>query len=145
MNLVQHIHTAANDINGVFEKYSKVFNGLGCITNIQYHINVDQSHKPVVHFPWCVPVKLWPEVHKELKCMEHLNVIEKVDNPTDWVNSMVTIIKPTEKLRICIDPRDLNKAIKQEYYPTRTIEEVVQECQMQKSFPFLTQALVFGK
>ena len=57
--------------------------------------------------------------------MEHLNVIEKVDNPTDWVNSMVTIIKPTGKLCICIDPRDLNKAIKREYYPTRTIEEVV--------------------
>ena len=37
---------------------------------------------------------------------------------------MVTVIKPNGKLRICIDPRDLNKAIKREYYPMRTIEEI---------------------
>ena len=57
--------------------------------------------------------------------MEHLNVIEKVDDPTDWVNSMVTIVKPTGKLHICIDPHDLNRSTKQEYYPMRTIKEVV--------------------
>ena len=37
---------------------------------------------------------------------------------------MVTVIKPNGKLRICIDPRDLNKAIRREYYPMRTIEEI---------------------
>ena len=57
--------------------------------------------------------------------MEKFNVIEKVDVPTEWVNSMVTIIKPNGQLRICIDPRDLNKAGKQEYYPIQMIEEVV--------------------
>ena len=40
--------------------------------------------------------------------MEKIDVIEKVEGPTDWVNSMV---KPNGKLRICIDLRDLNKAI----------------------------------
>ena len=49
MNFIQRIDTVADDTNDVFEKYSEVLNGLGCITNIQYHINVDQSHKPVVH------------------------------------------------------------------------------------------------
>lgn len=29
------------------------------------------------------------------------------------------------KVRICIDPRDLNKAIKREHYPMKTIEEVI--------------------
>ena len=134
MNLVQRIDTVAND---VFEKYSEVFSGLGCIANIQYHINIYPSHKPVVHPPRRVPVKLRPEVQEELKRMEHLNVIEKVDNPTDWVNSMVTIIKPTGKLQICIDPRDLNRAIKREFYPTRTIEEVVTRMPNAKVFSVL--------
>ena len=48
-----------------------------------------------------------------------LNVIEKMDELTEWVNSMVAIIKPSGKLRICIDPRDLNKADKREYYPIK--------------------------
>ena len=137
MNLVQCIDTVADDTNEVFEKYSDVFNGLGCITNIQYHINIYQSHKPVVHPPRRVPVKLHPKVQEELKRMEQLNVIEKVEDPTDWVNSMVTIIKPSGKLRICIDPRDLNRAIKREYYPTRTIEEVVTRMPNAKVFSVL--------
>ena len=56
--------------------------------------------------------------------MERLNVIEKVQEATEWVNSMVVIAKPNGKLRICIDPCDLNKVIKCEYYPMRTIEEI---------------------
>ena len=44
--------------------------------------------------------------------MEGLDVVQNVDEPTDWVNSMVTVIRPNERLRVCIDLRNLNKAIK---------------------------------
>lgn len=44
--------------------------------------------------------------------MEKLKVIEKVEVPTEWVNSMVTIIKPNGQLHIYIDPRDLNRVVK---------------------------------
>ena len=52
-------------------------------------------------------------------------MVVKVNTPTSWVNSMVTIVKPNGTLHICIDPRDLNNAIKHEHYPTQTIEDVV--------------------
>ena len=32
--------------------------------------------------------------------MEQLDVIEKINEPTEWVNSMVTVVKPNGKLRI---------------------------------------------
>ena len=32
--------------------------------------------------------------------------------------------KNTDKLRICIDPRDLNKALMRPYHPLKTVEEV---------------------
>ena len=52
-------------------------------------------------------------------------IIVPVDQPTDWVNAMVVVErKNTDKLRICIDPRPLNKAIKREYYHLPTIEEI---------------------
>jgi hypothetical protein len=54
----------------------------------------------------------------------HVVDIPAPPEPTDWVNSMVTVIKP-EKIRVCIDPRDLNRAIEREYYPMKTIEDVV--------------------
>jgi len=46
---------------------------------------------------------------------------KKLEKPTDWVNSMITIVKPNGKLGICIDPHDLNKAMKHAYYPMSTI------------------------
>ncbi|CAC5380359.1 unnamed protein product [Mytilus coruscus] len=48
--------------------------------------------------------------------------------------SMVTVIKPNGKIRICIDPRDLNKAILREYYPLKTVEEVISQMPNAKVF-----------
>ena len=90
-----------------------------------YHIKVDPTHPPVIHPPRRVPVTLRSKIQEELARMESLDVIEKVAEPTDWVNSMVTIIKPNGKICICIDPRDLNKAVKREYYPMRKIDEII--------------------
>ncbi|CAC5406605.1 unnamed protein product [Mytilus coruscus] len=60
-----------------------------------------------------------------LKEMEDKEVIRKVDEPTDWVNSLVVVEKPkTGKLRICLDPRNLNKAIKREHFALPTIEDI---------------------
>ena len=69
--------------------------------------------------------------------MEELDVIEKVVEPTDWVNSMVTIVKPKGSLRICIDTCDLNKAIKCEPYPMSTTEDIVTRMPNTKVFSVL--------
>ena len=60
----------------------------------------------------------------KLKEMEADGHITKVTEPTDWVSSMVTVVR-NGKLRICSDPKDLNKAIRREHYPIPTVEEVV--------------------
>jgi hypothetical protein len=59
--------------------------------------------------------------------MTEMGVVVKQEDPTDWVNSMVTVIKPNGRIRICIDPRDLNKAILREHYPLKTVEEVISQ------------------
>jgi len=61
--------------------------------------------------------------------MEELEVIEKVEEHTNWVNSVVTIVKPNGNLRICRDPRDLNKVIKCEPYPMSTVDHYNAKCQ----------------
>ena len=77
--------------------------------------------------------------------MEKLDVIEKIDKPTEWVNSMVTAIKPNGKLRICIDPRDLNKQVKRQHYPTRTMDEIITRMLMPKYFLSWMQIQDTGK
>ena len=59
--------------------------------------------------------------------MERLNVISKVDEPPQWVNSMVVVPKPNGTVRICLDSRDLNKAINREHCKMPTLEEVTSQ------------------
>jgi len=56
--------------------------------------------------------------------MERQGVIRKVEEPTDWVSSMAIVEKPDGRLRICLDPRHLHKAIKREHFQLPTIEDV---------------------
>ena len=56
--------------------------------------------------------------------MEAKKVITKVDTPSDWVNSLVIVEKPDGTLRICLDPRELNKSIKREHYQIPTLEDI---------------------
>ena len=60
----------------------------------------------------------------ELERMERMGIITKVEQPTKWVSPIVVVKKPNGDVRICLDPVDLNKAVKREHYPLRTMEEV---------------------
>ena len=57
--------------------------------------------------------------------MEKLDIIETVFEPTEWVNSLVVVQKPIGKLRVCLDPKDLNKAIKRHYHHIPTAEDIL--------------------
>ena len=89
-----------------------------------YTLKIDPSVPPVVHGPRRQPQALRDKINAKLDEMVKDGHITKVTEPTDWVSSMVTVVK-AEKVRICLDPKDLNKAIKREHYPIPTVEEVV--------------------
>ena len=44
--------------------------------------------------------------------------------PTNWVSSLVYAQKPSGKWRICLDPKDLNQAIKRSQHHTPTLDEI---------------------
>ena len=54
-------------------------------------------------------------------------MIQKVKEPTDWVSGLVVVEKPNGKLRICIDPVHLNRALKRSHYSLPVIEAVLSE------------------
>ena len=81
--------------------------------------------------------------------MEEDGIIVNVEEHTPWVSSMLVVDKRKAKdrdmnippskddVRICIDPRDLNKALKLPYYPMVTVEEVANRLSGAKSFTSL--------
>ena len=74
------------------------------------------------------------EIKDELDQMEETGVIKKVTEPTEWVSSLVYARKQSGKLRICLDPRDLNKVIMRPHYPTKNLEDVSYKLKCAKIF-----------
>ncbi|XP_021361397.1 uncharacterized protein K02A2.6-like [Mizuhopecten yessoensis] len=118
----------------VLSEYKDVFEGIGLLKG-ECHIKTDPSVPPVVHPPRRVPLSLREGLKEELARMESLEIITKVIDPTEWVSSLVVVKNPESgKLRVCIDPKDLNKAILRPHYPTKTLEDVLLEISCAKYF-----------
>ena len=73
---------------------------------------MNKNVKPVVHAPQKIALSLHGKLEKELEEMVRQCIIAPVEGHSDWVNSLVIREKPNDSLRICLDLKDLNKAIK---------------------------------
>ena len=47
---------------------------------------------------------------------------------------MAVVTKPNGSIRICMEPRDLNKAVKRQHFPLLAVEEVISFMQNAKVF-----------
>ena len=75
-----------------------------------------------------------PLVHEKLDEFLEQGIIVSVEEPTDWVSSLAYSWKANGKLRVCLDPRDVNKAIKRDHYKIPTIEEITHQLAGSKRF-----------
>lgn len=122
----QNTDTDKSDQDTLMTEFKDVFEGLGCLPG-EHKIHVDDTVAPVVHACRKVPFALREKLKEELARMEKLNVIQKINEPTDWVSSLVIVQKKNGALRICLDPRDLNKAVKREHFKLPTREEIMSQ------------------
>ena len=101
-------------------------NSFDCIGNMQgeYDIKTDPTVPPVQHGRRKVPIEYKEEIRKELVEMVWQRIITKQTEPTPWVSSLTYPKKANGKLRICLDPKDLNKAIIRENHKAPTLEEI---------------------
>ena len=120
----------------ILSKYTDIFEGLGELPG-EYKIQLNSDMIPVVNPPRRLPVALRSVVKTELDTLIDKEVITPVKEPTSWVSSMVVAQKKNGKIRICLDPQHLNKAIMRSHYPLPTIEEVATRLTNAKVFSVL--------
>ena len=89
-----------------------------------YRIKLDITVKHVQHPPRKVPVPLYEKLKKTLDDLSQRKIIAKVVSPTKWVSSMLVVHKKNNSLRICLDPKDPNQAIRCEIYLIPTVKEI---------------------
>ena len=110
--------------------------GVGLLDG-KYHIVLDETVTPVQHSPRRVPVPLRDVLKSTLDNLVLQNILAPVQKPTPWISSMVAVPKKDGLLRICLDPRDLNRAIRREHFPLPTIEDVATRLHGAKVFSVL--------
>ena len=108
----------------ILDIYSDVFTGIGNFPGLPYKFQLKPNAKPTRHAPRKVPVHLQDAFHEDIRNLEALGILEETKDVTEWANSFVIMEKKipidsnnshspghsmNKKLRICLDPRDLNE------------------------------------
>ena len=111
----------------MLKEYSDVFKGIGTLPGGPYHIRLKELYKPVQHPPRSVSVAMKNAYKAELDRLTKEGIITEVKEHTEWINSIVPVMKSNGSLRLCLDPKDLNKAIKRNQWYSRTIDDILPE------------------
>ena len=124
----------------ILSQYSSCFEGIGHFPGDLYKFHLKPEHKPTRHAPRKVPIHLEAAFKEDIESLVKQGILGEVKEHTDWVNSYVIVEKDTgnhhspnhtvkKKLRICLDPRDLNEALEREPYHTRSVDEITAKLQ----------------
>lgn len=125
---------SVNKDNENINKYKNIFNGYGKIKDFQYKIELKEGSVGKVEPCRHVPFKLINKLKVEIKRMEAVGIISKIEKPTDFVNSLVVVGKSDGSIRICLDPQYLNSCIKREHVQLPTVEEISAKIKNAKYF-----------
>ena len=117
------------------EDLSDNFSELGCLP-AKYQMDVDETVKPVQHALYRVPVAFKAKLKKKIKNSERRKIIAPRKKATPWISSMISVLK-RDKIKECLDPKDLNRAIRRLKYPMPTIDEVLPDLAKARVFTVL--------
>ena len=132
-------------VKEILHQFSERFTSLGKLKGKQIQLSIDQSVKPVAQQQRRVPFHLREKVEMEFKSLESQDIIEKVPESehTDWVSPIVVVPKKEGKIRICVDMRAANTAVKRIRHPIPTVKDIALELNGAKYFSKLDLAQAY--
>ena len=142
MNLVKRVAIDSVSNTTVLTKdsflyiYGDVFTGIGEYKK-PCHIEMDSSVPPVIQHCRKVPYARYDNLKQTLSDLEEKGIVASVDKPTDWVHHLVITEKRDGRMRVCLDPKPLNKAIKRERYDIPTPSNVQSRLSSMKIFTLI--------
>ena len=99
--------------------------GNEAIKDVEVKLHIDQTVAPVAQQPRRIPFHICQKVEAELFDLEKKGIIERVNGPTPWVSPPVITPKKNGEVRVCVDMRMANQAIKRERHPMPTIDDLI--------------------
>lgn len=103
---------------------------------IKLCISIDKSISPVCQHARRPPLALMDKIEEKLNSLLMSDIIERVEEYSQWVSPLVTIVKDNGDLRLCVDMRRANQAIHRESHLMPTFEDFL---------PRLKKARIFSR
>lgn len=124
------VEVKVNNVTGcdqLVQQYPNVFKGIGKLKGYEAILHIDQAVQlqSVAQPARKIPFHMRKKVSAELKKLEQQNIIERVEGPTPWISLLVVIPKKNGEIRLCVDMRMPNKAIRRECHPSPTIDDLI--------------------
>ena len=119
-------NTATNDLTKqcYIQKYPEVFNAVGILKDYEVTLHLDPDIKPVAEMPRTIPFHLQKHFSNEIKQMEKHGIIELHTGPTPWISNVVFALKDNGNIRVTVNMRQVNKAIKNTNLPIPKVEDI---------------------
>ena len=110
----------------IMNLFPDLFEGVGTMENVQVHLDINPEIEPVVQAPRKILHSMMEPLKAEVDHMLKLGVIQKlhINKATDGVHNLVLVRKPNGKLRVCLDPCTINKALCFNIHNAKTFTEL---------------------
>lgn len=109
---------------------------LNKIAGVVIKLPIDDTVPPVAQQYRRIPIALEEAVNNKIDEPLAMEVIEAVPGHSPWISPMVVVPKENGQVRICLDMRQANLAIKRENYPLPVIDDFL---------PHMAGSKVFSK
>ena len=131
--VTRHVHDSSSTrVEELVKEYDELFRGLGKLKGYQVKLHIDESVQPVAQPHRRVLFHVRQQLEEQLKRDEDLRDL----GPTPWVSPIVVAPKTKSpgQVRVCLDMRKANQAIKRERHVTPTIKEIIGDLNGAKVF-----------
>lgn len=137
INWSEDVKALGNDSNleNLLTEFQDIFTEeIECVPNYKVDFQVKENTMPVFIKPRTVPYALRARVEEEIRRLESLNIIEKMEN-AEWGTPVVPIVKKNGNIRLCADYKvTLNKFVIDDRYPIPRIEDLFMKMRGGKVF-----------
>ncbi|XP_065082124.1 uncharacterized protein LOC135704595 [Ochlerotatus camptorhynchus] len=95
------------------------------IPDVRLSIQVDETITPVVQAARRFPMSMEADVEQTIQELLEKQIIERAEASITWVSPLVPVRKSDGRIRLCVDMRAANKAVKRENYPMPNIDDAM--------------------
>ena len=112
-----------NNIGDLMQQYPQQFDRIGELQKT-HKLVVDPNVPPRIDPPRRTPIALKDKIKSELDKMVDQRIIRTIEEPTYWVSSLTYVTKRDGSIRVCLDPRQLNKALIRPRHQAPTLDDL---------------------